>query len=257
MTFTHNKTLIVLVALLSTSASQNPKSKTLNEFEKTIDRFEAEMMRRDRESFTVGTDGKDSNISDDPIADVQGKGMQIESAIPGGKELENIGLALTRIDNDIESLTKDVEAFKAKAFQTSTVGNLIDIEVSLNNPEKSRLKSLTVKLDGYELYSINDSNNLPLPATVVPVFSGPLQPGTHKLEVEARIAMSDSNSSIPLNSFAYKHSTTQLDLPVSDGKYSKRVVIALQTPTDAKDSLKIVLEPGPETTNAEIKEASR
>jgi hypothetical protein len=256
MTRIQKNCLLAILTALCISASPNAKKKTLDEFEKTIDRFEAEMMRRDRENFTVGEGNRDSIRADEPFTDIQGKGLKIESAIPGGKDLENIGNALSRIDSDIDALAKDVEAFKAKAFQTSSVSNLIDIDVALSNPEKTRLKSLVVKLDGFELYSVNDSNNLPLPATVVPVFSGPLQPGNHKLQIDARIAVNDSSSSIPLNSFAYKHATSELDLAVTDGKLNKRVIIALHGPADPKDNLKITLESAPESNAEGTKETS-
>jgi hypothetical protein len=250
------KNFLVLTFIVADIASAAPKqrSSTVEDFEKAIDRFESEMLKRDREEFSFGADGQPRQEQDEPALEVKGNSQKIEAIPPGAKELESIAASLNRIDNEIDTLSKDVEAFRNKAFRNSTAGNIVDLDVILNSPETARLRSLSVKLDGFELYSTNDSANLPLPAIVVPVYSGPLQPGGHKLEISSRIALAGESSSAPLNTFAYKNSTKTFDLSIDEGSFRRRYTIEIVPPKDRKDPLNIELKQGGETASTPPKE---
>src|SRR5688572_21973080 len=118
----------LLILADNSLAAPKKKASTVEEFEKAIDRFETEMMKRDREEFDFGSDGKGADAFENPSLDVTGQAQKIEAVPPGGKELDAIGASLNRIDNEIDELSKDVEAFRNKAFRNSTAGNVVDLE---------------------------------------------------------------------------------------------------------------------------------
>ena len=115
------------------------------------------------------------------------------------------------------------------------INNYVSIDAELIETDKSAIKSLQIKLDGYELYSLSDAAGMWLPSKSVPVYAGPLQPGAHRLDLEVRLVLRH-NPELPLNGDVYRFINKSFNLDITGGSSNSRYIIAIKPPEKLEES---------------------
>lgn len=143
---------------------------------------------------------------------------------------KDIAASIAGLGKDVDQLKANVQKTRQGILQDSKTNNFVEMEARLQADELASLKSLEIKLDGYSVYDIDDTAGLWMPTRRMPVYSGPLQPGSHRVDVTARLVMRQ-DAKLALDGDAYRIINKSFDIKVPDGKYKKRWVINIKPPT--------------------------
>jgi hypothetical protein len=174
--------LISVVMFFSTSAALavDSPSASAPQIESMLERLEKRL--RDREisplMYESGTKNTPSQVIEAPAP------ATIKGSTPGAKELQQVDRDLNDLEQKLENVEGDLQKLKQQTVENSTTANRTDIAVNLVNYEKEAIGSLYVKLDGYTVYDQKQSSGLWMPSHKIPLFSGPLEAGIHRLDIE-------------------------------------------------------------------------
>jgi hypothetical protein len=140
-----------------------------------------------------------------------------------------LGTAISELENQVDKLASNVQKTKQTILDDSGIDNFIALEAHLDDTDASSLKTLIVKLDGYAVYEMQEASGLWMPSKIVPLYSGPMQPGAHRIEIEARLVMRHKQA-VPLNSDVYRFVNKSFDLNIPGGVVNSRYIIAIKPP---------------------------
>jgi hypothetical protein len=161
------------------------------------------------------------------------KGQKIEAAPTQMDELKSVGSLVTELETEVDHLASAVQKTKQQVLDEAAIDNFVSIEASLADTDEAAIKTLTVKIDGYSVYELAEAAGLWMPSKSVPLFAGPLQPGTHRLDLEARLVMRHKQP-MPMNSDVYRSVNKTFDVTVGGGNANARWILAI-TPPQAMD----------------------
>ena len=148
------------------------------------------------------------------------------------------------LERDIDTLSSDVQQYKQSAVATSKDNSYVYLEASIMEADKNNLKSIRVKVDGFTVYQVRDTAGLWTPKSAIPLYSGPLSAGTHRIEITASIG-EIQKPGLPVNGPSFKSVEKTFEIQVPLGSTNKKYQIAIApapeagaTPTvTLKDSL--------------------
>jgi hypothetical protein len=151
---------------------------------------------------------------------------KIKGNTPSGKNLQELQRNLNEYDNRIEILESDLRKLGSSVQEAAATDNQVALEIRTANDSKIMIRTLTATLDGNTLYSQVDPAGLWMPARAIPLFYGPLQPGSHKIEINGFISPStDLTPSGP--SWRQKSIKQSFSFDVPEGKTRKTIAIEI------------------------------
>lgn len=169
------------------------------------------------------------------------EGDEIQASAPGNKELDDMERAITNLERDAEALAKDVQQNKQSFLAEIKLDNLINIDTKLSDQEGAGIRSLRVKIDGYLIYETPGIEGLWTTGPTIPLYSGPMKPGKHKVEYEARI-VSRHSSKLPVDAEVYHQIDQTFDVEVPEGKQTRNWQIAIDVPKTSEGKVEAKLE---------------
>lgn len=239
----HKVQIPFLAALLLCSIQAFGKDEDLSNVNSVLDRLEKRLLDQEADGLTFDErSSKDATPAKRPRKDSGfdintelkfEKGEKIEGDTPNRQELSVISDAIKSIENQADQLASSIQKTKQTIIDDASINNFIAIEAALAETDAAAIKSLNIKLDGYAVYELQEASGLWLPSKSIPLFSGPMQPGTHKIELEARLVIRE-NAGLPLNSDVLKIVSKTFDIAVPVGTKKSRYVISITPP--GKDS---------------------
>ncbi len=216
--------VVILVAIAPRGQARESDS-----VESILDQLERRL--NDFESESMGLNFPNDSFTDIDEKPAQNKLPKTQSEIRGSiKEVDNlteITDSIAKLEGDIAKLEADVQRTKQKVLEQSQINNFVEIMTVLKDTEKAGIKSFTAKIDGYEIYGINDSISYWLPNAQLPIYAGPLQPGSHRLDIEARVVMK-YREKMPLDSDVYQFINKSFDMKIPDQNFKKRWTIEIE-----------------------------
>jgi len=209
--------LFAMIWLNSGLAIAQQKSKPLNDVESILDQLEKRL--KDSEIDVIKSPGSKNTTTSSGTA-LKFKSKTIEANVGGSQNLLTISEALGRLEDDIDQIDAEVHLTRQSILESAKMDNMIEIEGIIEDPDKTALRSLTVSIDGYQVYILNDSNGLWVPSRSIPIYSGPMSPGRHKVVIESRV------SSKKKDHFPYVHADSRvikksINIDVPEGQYKK------------------------------------
>ncbi len=167
--------------------------------------------------------------------------------LPEAERIREIAENIGAIELQAEQLASDVQRIKQKAIEDANINNNVRIEVHLpGSSDEASIRQMRIKIDGYEVYTVDDSAGLWLPSNAVPVFSGPIAPGDHELDIDASVTLK-MRDKLPLHATQNRHIKQKITLNVPEGQVNKRWRIDLK-PGKTADA--------PSTASAQSNEAT-
>ena len=106
------------------------------------------------------------------------------------------------------------------------------LEAHIMEAEKTNLKSIRVKVDGFTVYQVRDTAGLWTPKSAIPLYSGPLSAGTHRIEISASIG-EIQKPGLPVNGPSFKSIEQAFEIQVPLGSTNKKYQIAIAPAADA------------------------
>lgn len=198
-----------------------------------LDRLEKRLLDEEADGLTFGEKAPPPVLEKKSPGGVSTYRFEKPAAVqvspPAMDDLKSLTAKVTDLENQVDKLADDIQKTKQSIVDDATIDNYFTLEANVTDTDAAAVKNLTVKLDGFPVYEINDAAGLWLPAKSVPLYAGPLQPGTHRLDLEARLVMR-AKSGLPVNSEVYRFINKTFDLTVGSGTNNSRWVIAIKPP---------------------------
>ncbi len=189
-----------------------------------LDRLERRLLEQEREAVSF-----DANLnSPDKPAKTSYRYNQkiIKENTPSSDDLTKLTAAVTELEAQVEYLSSQVHQAKQKILQDASINNLINIATRLESPDSMGFRSLSVTIDGHKVYEQNAAMGLWIPEESIPLFRGPMQPGNHRIDFEARIVQK-SKESLPIQTDTFHQVNESFNFEIPEGQVSKKWEIAL------------------------------
>lgn len=205
----------------------------LDEAESMLDKFEKHLLDQEARQLTFG----EKVTPPPPMPETKpsrqmfySKGTKVQGQSPQMRNLNNLSELIAKLEQNVDQLTADIQKTKQRVLDESKVDNFITLEAHLNESDNAALKNMTVKVDGYQVYSIHDAAGLWLPSKKVPLYAGPLQPGNHRIDIEARLSLKKSKG-LPFNDDIYRFVNKTFEISVPVGSTHSTYVIDIKPPS--------------------------
>ena len=224
--------LLSLICIFGLSVAASAQ-KEIEKVDSVLDRLEKRILDEEGEGLTFGEKPMNSKDEDRPTIKVKmkGEGSKTLGELPETKQMREIASGISELEVQIDQLTADVQRTRQKILEEARIDNIVLIETKINGADTASLKMLRAKLDGYVIYGVSEEGGLWIPARATPLFSGPLQPGSHRLDVEARIAIRES-AKMPLNTDVSRYISQSFELRIPDGKQTTKYTVVIDPSTD-------------------------
>jgi len=239
--------LLAIFTAAGSYAAEKPQASAENA-EAILDRLEQRLLEQESQSFSFGdTPAAPKNAPQKSTAGKKAdKSLRFEKAdIKGNlgeterlKELANL---IADLEHQVDQLGSEVQKSKQKILEDAKIKNSAEIITNLTNTDQAAIRSISVTLDGYQIYHVDDTAGLWLPSNSLPLFAGPLQPGNHTLEYEARVIMKHKER-LPLNNDQIRSVKQTFALAMPEGEVSKRWQIELKVPTKSDEQVSAVMK---------------
>ena len=238
-------TIVTLSVQPALSQTKKAAATSPSDVESILDRLEKRLL--DQEGQVLTFDEKKAfsrkGVKRKEKADrvLQFEEAKISTELPEVGRIQEIATLVQKLDEDVERLANEVQGAKQKVMENAKVDNFIEIEANLEDPDKTAIRTLSVTLDGYEVYSLDEAAGLWMPKTKIPLYAGPMQSGKHKLEVHARLIMRESQG-LPINQSIYKVVKKSADILVPDGIVKRKWRVNLAPPTKVGKPAKATIQ---------------
>lgn len=217
--------LVTFTAQLEPSYADEPNSRTSQstdqKIESLLDSAEVKLIPP---SANPNVDKKiDKNTARQPVA-VEVPTTHKNTANSEAKNLNEIQSKIQEYDHRIEILEADLSRLQASLQNYAATDNLIQIIAKSSAEESFIVRGLTVKLNGRLIYDQLAPSGLWMPSKSITLFQGPMQPGTHRLDVVAVTSPLEKDG-LKLPSNQQKLAEQTLSIIVPEGKSRKTFLL--------------------------------
>ena len=169
----------------------------------------------------------------DETAPINNGGPKMKSSnIEAAQDFSQIHKQIKDLERDIDTLSSDVQQYKQAAVVASKDNSYVYLEANIMEAETNNLKSIRVKVDGFTVYQVRDTAGLWTPKSAIPLYSGPLSAGTHRIEISAHIG-EIQKPGLPVNGPSFKSVEKTFEIQVPLGSTNKKYQIAIAPAADA------------------------
>lgn len=164
----------------------------------------------------------------------------IMGKLPEQKDFAALDQQLRGIEQDIDELSGQVEKLKSD-FQTKAgKGSLVEIVLQLEAPEDTSLRDLSFGINEHTIFNKAGSGSWN-PGAQVLLYSGPLEPGEHKIKLQAR-TVRRYGEGLPLDQNLYHLYEQSFPIVLPQGSFRKGFRLKLARPEQQNIHAKAVLE---------------
>ena len=236
--------IMLLAGVFGFGLVAQAKDDDLGNVNSVLDRLERRIMDQEADGLTFEDKTRPPATLEptDPAAryKFENKGT-INATTSEREQMASLASAITELETQVDQLASNVQKTKQSILDESKVNNFIGIEAQLSETDAAAIKTLNIKLDGYPVYELQEASGLWLPSKAVPLYAGPLQPGKHRLDLEARIVMRHQ-SGMPMNGDVYRFINKSFEMTVSGGTTKSRYVITITPPGKIEEQADAVLK---------------
>lgn len=224
--------MILIVTLLVFSGASRSEPSDLNQVDSILDRLEKRLLDQEADGLSFGEkEAIDGTVGYEKSADAKfkGKKVQVDASTESQDRMKSLAKVVADLEGQVDQLASSVQKTKQGILDDSAVDNFVTFEAQLADTEAASIKTLNVKLDGYPLYELSEASGLWMPSKSVPLYAGPLQPGNHRVDLEARIVVKHKKA-LPMNGDIYRFVNKSFDVAVGSGTSNNRYVITITPP---------------------------
>lgn len=228
--------MALILGFNSEAATAAPSGKASNQVdvESILDRLERKLIDNESGGLTFDESRKSKHPGrkiESPSTFYKYKGdaghISESDAVDGN--IKQISEMIAGLDAQVERLEADIQKARLKVAEDARVDNFIDVEAIFDAPENVSLKSLRVEIDGVTVYSAKDAGGLWLKSGKIPLYSGPLPPGSHKLSINAGVGTRET-STVPVSGDSARKLSRDFVIRIPDGKEKRKVALFIHGP---------------------------
>ena len=243
--------LLALLATFWAAANADGASKSKNKpkggastapVDAILDRLERRLLDEEEGGLTFAERKGAARPSSESITKYGfASGTTIQAKPKSEADLTSIETVVSDLETQVDQLASAVQKAKQGILDDAAIDNYFILETQLTDTDQANLKVLNIKIDGFRVYELSDASGLWLPAKAIQVYSGPLQPGSHRIDVEARLTLK-AQGPAPVQGEVSRLLTKSFDLIMTAGATSARWVLAIKPPTNLEQHPDAVLK---------------
>jgi hypothetical protein len=207
-------------------------AQSIEQVDKVLDKLEQRLL--DDESETFSANDRNSVTTIAPKKEATTK-MKFDKEIVYGNtrdsdELAKLAALISQLETRTDTLASNVQRTKQKVIDDATVDNYVAVEAGLTETDAAAIKTLNVRIDGFDVYGLHDATGLWLPSKSVGIYAGPLKPGNHRLDVELRLVLRHAKG-LPLNSDVFRYVNKSFNFVIPNGRLQSRFMLQIVPPS--------------------------
>jgi hypothetical protein len=232
-----------LLQLAHTTAlgKEQTKDADLDHIETVLDQLERKLIDDQADGLTFSEKAAAKEKPAKTSATMTMKKERVEATTGEAKRLAEINQLLKDLEQRVDQFAGKVQVTKQQVIDASNLNHMINIDAMIDQTDAMAIKNLAIRIDGQVVYDLKDTSGVWMPKKALPLYAGPLEPGTHRIDVEARLIMK-SKDALPLNTDVYKFVNQSFDLPIATDDKIGRYAIVLSPPTEATGQPKAELK---------------
>ncbi len=201
--------------------------------DKVLEQLEQQIMSDDADGLKYFKSPNGPFGMQDETAPINNGSPKVKATnIEASQDFTQIHKQIKDLERDIDSLSSDVQQYKQAAVVASKDNSYVYLEASILEAERNNLKSIRVKVDGFTVYQVRDTAGLWTPKSAIPLYSGPLSAGTHRIEISASIG-EIQKPGLPVNGPSFKSVEKTFEIQVPLGSTNKKYQIVIAPAADA------------------------
>ncbi|MBF0440442.1 MAG: hypothetical protein HQK54_00910 [Oligoflexales bacterium] len=222
--------LAFLLSFFSSDATGKISKQKSNDSETILERLEKKLKDQQEDVLDLDSVRKLPSKSDDKTTKYEFKeGLTITSKSGMSPQMNELDKAIHELESEVEQLSSEVQKLKQDVFVNAKIDNVVEIKTKLPISFEMSFRTINAKLDGYLVYDAGESTDLWTPRNEVPLFSGPLQPGKHVIDFEARLVRRKLEG-LPVTENIYAMVRNRFEFNVPIAKEKRAITILLSKP---------------------------
>lgn len=197
-----------------------------------LEQLEKQILSDDADGLTHMKSPNGPFGMEDETAPIAGSSKKTRNE-DSSRDFSQINGQIRSLERDIEKLAADVQEYKQSAIVASKDNSYVYIEAKILDAKKNALKSLRVKVDGFTVYQVKDTAGLWVPESSIPLYSGPLSAGNHRIDIEANVG-DLPGAGLPVAGPAYKSVEKSFEIQIPLGSTNKKYQLAIIPGADQK-----------------------
>lgn len=231
---------IFILGLISVSAS-NPGPRRSESNESVLDRLERKLMEQEAATLRITAPPTVDKKSKGPVQRFDMPASVLAAPLPHESGFDSVAKDLRDLEQDTDELSGQVEKLKADFLAMAEKGNFVEIKIVVEDPDAIVLRSMALSIDKHSVYETQDREGQWLPAPEILLYAGPLEPGTHELNLKGRVVRR-YGSNVPIDQNLYHAYDQNIQLLVPAGNYRQGYRLKLVKPEKQNIHAQAVLE---------------
>lgn len=230
---------LLITGFLCVGASAPKRSEST---ESILDRLERKLM--EQEAATLRITAPPVSASKNNKAPVQRFDMPasvMAAPLPHEAGFDSIAKDLRELEQDADELSGQVEKLKADFLAMADKGNFVEIKLVIEDPNAMVVRTIALTIDKHPVYETQDREGQWIPGPEVLLYAGPMEPGTHELNLKGRIVRR-YESNVPLDQNLYHAYDQNLQVVVPTGAFRQGYRLKLAKPEKQNIHAQAVLE---------------
>jgi hypothetical protein len=161
--------------------------------------------------------------------------------LPHESGFDGIAKDLRELEQDADELSGQVEKLKADFLAMADKGNFVEIKLVIEDPNAMVVRSMALTIDKHPVYETQDREGQWLPGPEVLLYAGPMEPGSHELNLKGRIVRR-YESNVPLDQNLYHAYDQNIQVVVPTGAFRQGYRLKLAKPEKQNIHAQAVLE---------------
>ncbi|NRA68698.1 MAG: hypothetical protein HRU19_29705 [Pseudobacteriovorax sp.] len=192
-----------------------------------LDRLERKLLESRQDSLLLDQSWQDQKKKRlKPARSLKFSGEKISSMTPSQQDFIEIEGVLDSIDMEVKQLSSDLEKIKQVVAKDKKHNSDVTMQISIKNPEKTIVRELTVTIDDYEVYRVDEAVGLWVPRKTFPIFTGPMLVGRHNIRINGRIVKAVSDQ-VPIDDNVYQLINQDYNLVIPETPSKKLITIEI------------------------------
>ncbi|HYX33675.1 MAG TPA: hypothetical protein VE954_11215 [Oligoflexus sp.] len=233
--------LVLILGFLGLGAS-SPGPKRGDTSENVLDRLERKLMEQEAATLRITAPPVSSSKSrKGPVQRFDMPASVMAAPLPHEAGFDSIAKDLRELEQDADELSGQVEKLKADFLTMADKGNFVEIKLVIEDPNAMVVRSMGLTINKHPVYETQDREGQWLPAPEVLLYAGPLEPGTHELNLKGRIVRRYENN-VPLDQNLYHAYDQNIQVIVPAGAFRQGYRLKLAKPEKQNIHAQAVLE---------------
>ncbi len=222
------KLLIILISLQLSHIAMAANKSEIDTSDNMLDRLERKLLEQEAATLRIQAPPR-TPAQTKPEKKLRIPAQTVSGSMPSSDDFAPIDRKLEEIENQVEDLSQRVEKLQSTIMEKSEKGSLVEIQVSLDEPDTTALRELTVTIDQHVIYQLGKDINPWIPTSQIMVFTGPLEPGKHTLELKA-LTLRRYSDKLPLDSKLFHTYAQELKIDIPSGQFRRGFKLKLAKP---------------------------